>query len=417
MPKPHYRTRLVEKKLKEYMSKYPAVGLVGVKGSGKTRTGTKLTKSQFALLDPRNGYNNKAIAAIFPEMALRGDKPRLIDDYLEGRYINEEIEKTIAKHPEAGQFLLSDSRVDRKGELDSLPIVTIRGLSLFEAKQSNGLVSLKDLCDGVSLEEKKSKPVDLNDILGFILRGGLPLNLGLSEVQAANNQNPYLYSLIEDLETVDDGDRDPRKLRLVLRSLARHESQTLANAEIKEEVYRKDGVNLDIDTVSAYLEAMRSLHMIEEIPSFDPKSSLRIRQRPLRHFVDPFLPVSILHLDKPTLRRDSRLSEQLFACLVERDLLTYADCFDGKLFHYADYRNHHIDAVIALPNGDWAGFNILLTPDYLERSIKNLKLANNAIVRSGGKGARSLGVIIGTLDTAYQRENGVYVVPIAALKD
>ena len=75
MPKPHYRTRLFEKKLKEYMSKYPAVGLVGFKGSGKTRTGTKLTKSQFPLLDPRNGYNNKAIASIFPEMALRGDKP------------------------------------------------------------------------------------------------------------------------------------------------------------------------------------------------------------------------------------------------------------------------------------------------------------------------------------------------------
>ena len=111
------------------------------------------------------------------------------------------------------------------------------------------------------------------------------------------------------------------------------------------------------------------------------------------------------------------MSSQLFAGLAERYLATYAECFGGQLFHCADCRDHEIDAVITLPDGGREGFNILLAPERLERSIKVLKSANNALVRAGGQGARSLGVIVGTLDKAYQREGGVCVVPIAALRD
>lgn len=46
------------------------------------------------------------------------------------------------------------------------------------------------------------------------------------------------------------------------------------------------------------------------------------------------------------------------AQFVIRDLGIYAQSFGGKLFHYQNYKNHEIDAVIELDDGRWCAFEI-----------------------------------------------------------
>ena len=103
--------------------------------------------------------------------------------------------------------------------------------------------------------------------------------------------------------------------------------------------------------------------------------------------------------------------------MVERDLLTYVEAFDAKLYHSQDYKNNEIDAIIELQDGSWCGVEIKLGANQIEEAANNLVKINNEIIQEGGKAARSLCVICGLTNAAYRRNDNVYVVPITSLKD
>ena len=103
--------------------------------------------------------------------------------------------------------------------------------------------------------------------------------------------------------------------------------------------------------------------------------------------------------------------------MVERDLLTYVDSFNAKLYHYQDYANNEIDAVIELEDSSWCGFEIKLGANQIDEAAKNLVRINNKIIEDGGKPAKSLCVICGLVNAAYRRPDGVYVVPFMSLKN
>ena len=107
----------------------------------------------------------------------------------------------------------------------------------------------------------------------------------------------------------------------------------------------------------------------------------------------------------------------VFESLVLRDLLTYVDGFNAKLYHYQEYNNDEMDAVIELEDGEWCGVEIKLGAHQIDKAVQNLVKINNKIINKGGKGAQALIVICGLTNAAYLREDVVYVVPITSLKD
>ena len=107
----------------------------------------------------------------------------------------------------------------------------------------------------------------------------------------------------------------------------------------------------------------------------------------------------------------------LFEALVERDLSIYAQSFGGKLFHYQDYKNNEIDAVIELEDGEWCAFEIKLGAKKIDEGAQNLIKVCSDIMKSGGKEPKIKCVICGLSNAAYQRPDGVFVVPITALKN
>lgn len=95
----------------------------------------------------------------------------------------------------------------------------------------------------------------------------------------------------------------------------------------------------------------------------------------------------------------------------------YAQSFGAKLFHYQDYKNNEIGAVIELENGDWCAFEIKLGAKKIDEGAENLIKVCKDIVKNGGKEPKIKCVICGLSNAAYKRADGVYVVPITALKN
>ena len=98
-------------------------------------------------------------------------------------------------------------------------------------------------------------------------------------------------------------------------------------------------------------------------------------------------------------------------------MLTYVASFGAKLYHYQDYENNEIDAIIEMEDGAWCGIEIKLGANQIEEAAKNLIRINDLIVRQGGVPAKSICVICGLTNAAYKRPDGVYVTPITSLRE
>lgn len=86
------------------------------------------------------------------------------------------------------------------------------------------------------------------------------------------------------------------------------------------------------------------------------------------------------------------------------DLQIYAESFGAKLFHYQDYANREIDAVLEMENGDWAAFEIKLGANEIDAGAENLLKIQKEIEAEKGKTAKINCVIFGVPCEQYIRE-------------
>lgn len=208
-------------------------------------------------------------------------------------------------------------------------------------------------------------------------------------------------------------------MTLLLKSLARNESTTATNKVLKNDIRAIDAKDIDDDTIAAYLETFRRLFLLDNQLPFSPatRSSIRIKQAEKRHLADPSLTCALLRLNPEGLINDLETYGFLFEALAERDLRVYANSFGGELYHYQDYKNNEIDAVIELPDKSWCAFEIKLGANQIDSAANQLLSVNASIEKSGGAPASVLAVVCGLTNAAYQRPDGVFVVPLTALKN
>lgn len=359
-----------------------------------------------------------------PDLALNGETPRLIDEWQEAPAIWDAVRGQIDFSNKKGQFILTGSSTVNKSSYihtgtGGIARLRMRPMSLFESGKSDGKISLKAICDNEA-GDLLTGEVSLIDIINHILVGGWPSSMSLKTEKGILVSKEYVKSIInEDIFKIDGVKRDKRKVELLLRSLARNESRTATNSVLKKDIKDKDLDDINIDTITDYLNVLNNLYITENIPPFSSniRSSLRVKQSEKRHFADPSLPSALLNLTKEKLLDDLELLGFLFESLVERDLLTYVESFNAKLYHYQDYKNNEMDAVIELEDGSWCGIEIKLGANQIESAANNLLKTNRSIKEKGGKEAKSLCVICGLTNAAYRRPDGVYVVPITSLRD
>ncbi len=420
----NYKTRIIDRQIKLYLEIFGAILIEGPKWCGKTWTAKNVCNSEFLLANPSGNFNNKHIALLNPELALLGEKPRLIDEWQEVPALWDAVRGKVDENSSKGQFILTGSASINKNQYihsgtGRIARLKMRTMSLFESGRSDGKISLEDICSGKT-KDVYTGEVSLKTLIDYILSGGWPGALKFSSKQSIIIAKEYINSVInEDIYKLDNIKRDKHKVTLLLTSLARNESTTVTNATLKRDIKEKDLDDIDVDTIVNYLNLLNDLHLIENIPPFATKvrSSLRVKQSEKRHFVDPSLPCAILNMTEDKLLNNLDYLGFLFESMVERDLLTYVASFNAKLFHYQDYKNNEIDAVIELEDGEWCAVEIKLGAHQIDEAAKNLIKINNEIKKEGGKPAKTMLVICGLTNAAYKREDGVYVVPITSLKD
>jgi hypothetical protein len=106
----------------------------------------------------------------------------------------------------------------------------------------------------------------------------------------------------------------------------------------------------------------------------------------------------------------------MFEALCVRDLRIYAESLEAQLYHYQDYKEREIDAVVKLRDGRFGAFEIKLGADAIEKAAQSLIKIRDDLKAEGARIPDILVVICGLSNFAYQREDGVYVVPITALR-
>lgn len=425
MVRKEYRPRLIDKKVNAYLDTFGAVCIEGPKWCGKTWTSSFHCKSEIYLGDPGGDFQNRRLAQINPSLILQGEQPRLIDEWQEVPQLWDAVRHKVDQGKHKGQFILTGSATpNHKGILHSgagrIATLRMRPMSLFESGASLGQLSLEKLCKG-EIKPVMTGEVDLRNIINLVLKGGWPANLNMPIKNAIRLPIEYLKAVLnDDVYRIDGVKRDLNKMQLLLRSLARNESTTVSNRILKNDIKSIDDEDIDVDTIANYLDVLSRLFLTDNLPPFSSniRSSVRVKQAEKRLLSDPSLAAALLKASPDKLLSDLNTLGFLFESLCLRDLKIYAESFGASLYHYQDYNNNEMDAVVELQDGSWCAFEIKLGANQIDKAAANLLRIKNSIEKDPkGKAPSVLCVISGLSNAAYKRDDGVFVVPITALRE
>ena len=292
-------------------------------------------------------------------------------------------------------------------------------MTLFESGDSTGDVSLNDLFN--SSQVSGGSDIDLDRLAFLICRGGWPESIDVDEDVALDQAFDYIDAVINvDMSRVDDKKRDPQKVRALLRSYARNQGSQIPQSSISADVSSNDTTDVSETTVSEYLQALRKLHVVEDMNAWNPnlRSKTAVRTSSTRYFVDPSLAVASLRIGPQDLIRDIRTMGFFFEALVVRDLRVYAESLDGDVYHYRDNLDNECDAVVHLRDGRYALIEIKLGGETLiEGGAETLKKVLRRIDTSKMGEPSFMAIVTGTERYAYRRKDGIWVVPIGSLKN
>ncbi len=371
---------------------------------------------------------NIALAKNAPDLFLKGETPKLIDEWQTIPFIWDDIRYEIDKRDAFGQFILTGSAtpLNDKEEaqkqhsgIDRISSVVMRPMSLFESLDSNGEISLNELFNHQKVRPAKCDK-DLVDYARYACRGGWPKSIGQSESTSIEIVKNYYEGLVEnDINSVPGASKDINKTKAILRSYARNISTECSVETILSDIKEHERKTISDETISSYIATLRNICVIEDIKAWSPvlRSKTAIRSSPTRHFVDPSIGCRALKAGKEDLINDLRTFGFIFEDMAVRDLKIYADCLGGEVYHYRDKNGLEADAIIHLDNGKWAAFEIkLCDSERIEEGASHLLRLSNLIDGQKMRKPEFLMVITAT-QFAYQREDGVWVAPLACLKD
>ena len=421
-----YKSRIADEILERKLKGKGAVLIEGPKWCGKTTTAEQISKSVLYMADPANGEQNLTLADINPSLLLTGDTPRLIDEWQLAPKLWDAIRFEVDHRGEEGQFILTGSAVpvDRNKIVHTgtgrFSWLLMRPMTLYESGESTGTVSLKDLFDGLSTINGINN-LSLEDIAYLCCRGGWPRSIFLDKDIALDSAFDYYDAIVNsDMSRVDGVNRNPLRVKNLMRSYARNIGSQASIETIKNDMVNNDSFDLDTDTVFSYINALKKIFVIEESPAWNPnlRSKTAIRTSDTRYFIDPSIATASLGIGPEDLINDLNTFGLVFETLCIRDLRVYAESINGNVYHYRDSSSLECDAVIHLRNGSYGLVEIKLGGDRLiDEGAKNLIKLQNKIDTEKMKKPSFMMVLTATGNYAYKRDDDVYVIPVGCLKN
>lgn len=417
-----YISRLCDARLQLALQSSGAVLIEGAKWCGKTSTAGHASRSVLYMQDPDNAASYQAMADAKPSLLLRGETPRLIDEWQMAPVLWDAVRFEVDKRTAPGQFILTGSAVPSDNVTahtgtGRISRILLRPMSLFESSESNGAVSLLDLFDGKHDIEATSD-VSIEKIAFALCRGGWPASVKQKGEAALRMAMDYVEAVINyDVSRVDNVEKNPDRVRLLLRSLARNIATSASYQTIKNDMEATD-ITISDKTIGAYLNALRRIFVVEDLPAWSPslRSKTAIRTSPKRHFVDPSIATAVLRTNPEGVLNDFQFFGFLFEALCTRDIRVYAQSNDADVFHYRDKSGLEADLIVRLRDGRWAAIEVKLGKKQIDMAAQNL-LALKARVDEDKMGEASFLMIVTGGQFAYRRKDGVLVVPAGCLRD
>lgn len=420
-----YKPRVLDGILQRKLRGMGAVLIEGPKWCGKTTTAEQQAKSIVYMNDTRRGGMYVQLAAMSPQTLLEGDYPRLIDEWQVAPSLWDAIRFDVDHRGGEGFYILTGSSVPAKLDKNShsgtgrITRQKMYTMSLWESGDSNGKISLADLFDGKAAPCMNDN-TDIHDLAYLICRGGWPKASLQDKDIALDRAYDYFDAVTErDIKRVDDVERDTEKAKRIMRSYARFQGGQVSISKIVQDIQSNEASEVSNGTVDDYIKALRKLFVIEDMPAWNPnlRSKTAIRTSDTRYFIDPSIAVAALGAGPNDLINDLNTFGLLFETMCIRDLRVYASSLNGSVYHYRDKNGLECDAIVHLRNGIYGLIEIKLGGDNLiEEGAESLKTLASKIDDTRMKKPSFMMVLAGIAPYAFQRPDGVWVVPVNCLK-
>ena len=425
----NYRPRIADKLLENKLKGMGAVLVEGAKWCGKTTTGEQHAASVLYMDNPKDRTSNIQMVKINPDFLLYFATPRLIDEWQIAPELWDAVRFAVDHRDEDGQFILTGSVTPLSDEDDEkihhsgvgrIARLRMRPMTLWESGDSTGEISLGVLFQGAE-DVFGSCDKDLYDIAWLMCRGGWPRAVNQSKDIALGRAFDYYDTVVNvDVKEPDKVERNPERVKLLMRSYARNQGAQVSLGAICADMRANDSDTLDDRTVYSYLRALRGIFVIEDTKAWNPnlRSKSAIRTSDTRYFTDPSIAVAALGIGPDDLMNDLNTMGLFFETMCMRDLRVYAQALDGDVYHYRDGDGLECDAVVHLRNGSYGLVEIKLGGDSLiEEGVKSLQRLGKKIDTTRMKSPSFMMVLTAVGKYAYRRNDGVWLVPIGCLKD
>lgn len=421
-----YRNRVVDAILQEKLEGKGAVLIEGPKWCGKTTTAEQIAKSVLYMDDPQSKEQNVNMAALNPKRLLSGETPRLIDEWQIAPKLWDAIRFEVDHRDDLGQFVLTGSAVppDTKEITHSgtgrFSWLMMRPMSLYESGESTGEVSLSRLFEGKGEVDGESK-LDLERVAFLICRGGWPRSIDMRDKIALNQAIDYYDAVVHsDINRADGVEKNPERVKRLMRSLARNQGQQIANTAIAADIAANNESTINQETVASYISALKKIFVVEDMPAWNPnlRSKSAIRTSDTRYFVDASIAAAALGIGPNDLINDLNTMGFLFETMCVRDLRVYAEALGGSVYHFRNKAGLECDAVVHLRNGSYGLIEIKLGGEKLIREgVETLTSLTESIDTSKMKEPAFRMILTAADQYAYRREDGICIVPVGCLKD
>ena len=421
-----YRARIVDDMLKDKLESKGAVVIEGPKWCGKTTTAMQVAGSILRMDEPSKRETNIQMSEIDPGRLLKGNAPRLIDEWQIAPKLWDAARYEVDTRGEEGQFILTGSAVPIESKeithsgTGRFTWLMMRPMSLFESGDSTGEVSLNQLFENPSVIDGMNN-LSIEKLAFLICRGGWPHAVGMKEKPALLQAEDYYEAVIKsDINRADGVSKNPERVKRLMRSFARNQGTQISNTMLRDDIISNDTESLNEDTIASYINALKNIFVVEDMPAWNPnlRSKTSIRTSDTRYYVDPSIAVAALGIGPKDLINDLNTMGLLFETLCVRDLRVYAESIGSNVLHYRDKSGLECDTVIHLKNGRYGLAEIKLGGQkFIEDAAENLKSLSNKIDTSKMPAPSFLMVVIGIGEFAYKREDGVFIVPIGCLRN
>ena len=417
-----YLSRVVDSEIEELLEVMGAILIEGCKWCGKSTTGFYHAKSVIEFQNPDQKQEFDEIKNTKPSLFLNGEKPRMFDEWQMYPVVWDAIRTDVDHTGLKGQYILTGSAKPNEGETmhtgtGRISRVLMRPMSLYESKESTGEVSFKDILEGKDISGISK--LSLEDLASVIVRGGWPASIQVKSDAKYRFAKEYVKSLIhEEVKKVDGVERNPEKMQIVLRSLARNISTQVSNSTLENDIKNNFSHDISRPTLTDYLNTLEKLFVIEEVhaTTLNFRSKYALRTTPKKYFVDPSIATAILDMKPNDLLKDLNTFGFMFESLCMRDLKIYTQSYDGSISFYRDEKDFEVDAILRMSDVKWGAIEIKLGAGYIDEAANNL-LKFKERVNTQKCGVPSFLAVLTGANYSYRREDGVYVISIGTLKN